>query len=82
MDILFWILLFESENWHFDSEFYNLTSKNLFDLKFWYLNSELLFWNHKIYILLQKIIDWVLSVFSNNAIHNNSLLWIINDYVY
>jgi hypothetical protein len=40
MDILFWILLFESENWHFNSEICYLTSKTLFDLKIdiWILN--------------------------------------------
>jgi len=40
MDILIWILLFESENWHFNSEIYYLTSKNLLDLKIdiWILN--------------------------------------------
>jgi len=39
MDILFWILLFESENWHFNSEICYLTSKT-FDLKtdIWILN--------------------------------------------
>jgi len=40
MDILFWILLFESETWHFNFEICYLTSKNVFDLKFdiWILN--------------------------------------------
>jgi hypothetical protein len=40
MDILFWILLFEYENWHFNFEICYLTSKNLFDLKIdiWILN--------------------------------------------
>jgi len=40
MDILFWILLFEYENWHFNSETCYLTSKNLFDLKIdiWIMN--------------------------------------------
>jgi len=36
----FWILLFELENWHFNSEICYLTSKNVFDLKFdiWIVN--------------------------------------------
>jgi len=40
MDILIWILLYEFENWHFKSEIFYLTSKNLFDLNFdiWILN--------------------------------------------
>jgi len=33
MDILILMLLFESENWHFNSEICYLTSKKLFDLK-------------------------------------------------
>jgi len=33
MDILVLNILFESEIWHFNSESYYLTSKNLFDLE-------------------------------------------------
>jgi hypothetical protein len=35
-----WILLFESENYHFNSEIWYLSFKNLFDLKtdIWILN--------------------------------------------
>jgi len=63
------MLLFESENWLFNSNFLNLTSKNLFDLKIdiWILNY---YFGILIYNLIQKNIDWVLRVFSTNVIHN------------
>jgi hypothetical protein len=60
MDILFWILLFEYENWHFNSETCYLTSKNLFDLKIdiWIMNYYFgilnLYFNSKIYWLSFK----------------------------
>ncbi len=47
-------MLFEYENWHFNSRNYYLSSNKLFDLKNWYLNSKLLFLNLKIGISVQK----------------------------
>jgi len=54
MDILFWILLFEPENWHFNSEICYLTSKKLIWSKIWYLNSELLFGILNVYFNSKK----------------------------
>jgi len=57
------MLLFESGNWHFNSEICYLTSKNLFDLKFdiwivsYYFGILNLYFNSKKF-------DWVLRVFS------------------
>ncbi len=63
MDISILILLFEFENWHFNSEICNFTWKLKF--QFWITVLE-----SKFYILIQKIIDWVLKVFSISVIHN------------
>jgi hypothetical protein len=67
---------------NFEICYSNLTSKTLLDLKIdiWILNCYFGILN---LYLIQKIIDWVIMVFSTSVIDNKSLLQIIvNDYVY
>jgi len=73
MDILILTNVFEYENLTCQFWIFLFKLKKSIWSKNWYLNFDYYFGIEN-YILILKLIDWVLKVFSTSVIHNKSLL--------